>query len=74
MIVDVNYEQINKLLETSGINLKFVLENVCDKPKLQSTETVIISTYSGQPDEGQNEQQQLQQEITFPTMQKQSVA
>ena len=48
------------LLETSGINLKFVLENVCDKPKLQSTKTAVISTYGGQPDGGQNEQQQLQ--------------
>ena len=37
---------MNKLpLETSGIKLKFVLENVSDKPKLQTTKTVVSSLY-----------------------------
>ena len=40
----------NKLLETSGIKLKFVLENVYDRPKLQTTKTDVSYPYDGQPD------------------------
>ena len=39
----------NKLLEASEIKLKLVLENACDKPKLQMTKTVVNSPYGGQP-------------------------
>ena len=39
---------MNKLLHTSGIKLKFVLENVNDKSKLQRTKTVVSF-----PDDGE---------------------
>ena len=42
--------------------MKFVLENVYDKPKLQTTETVVSSPCTGQPDEWSDEQQQQQPE------------
>ena len=41
----VNVNGINKLFETSGIKLKFVLENINDKPELQTTKTVVSSPY-----------------------------
>ena len=51
-------------LDTSKIKLKFVLEIANDKAKLQTTKTVVSSPHGGemggQPDEGQNEQQQQQ--------------
>ena len=54
----------NERLETSGIKLNLVLEKVDDKPKLQTTKTVVSSPYGGenggQPDESENEQQQQQ--------------
>ena len=40
--------------------MKFVLMNVYDKPKLETTKAVVSSLNGGQPDEGQNEQQQQQ--------------
>ena len=46
----------DKLLETSGIKLKFGLENVYEKPKRQATKAVVSSPYGGPPNERQGEQ------------------
>ena len=45
------------------IKLNFVLENVYDKPKLQTTKTVVSSPMAARwrlPEEDENEQQQQQ--------------
>ena len=52
----------NEFLETSRIKLKFVSENVYDKQKARndksSRQLSLWQQDGGQPDEGQNEQQQ----------------
>ena len=45
----------NNLLETSGIKLKFVFENVYDKPRQETIETVVSFPSGGQPDEGKKQ-------------------
>ena len=68
----------NKLLEISGIKLKFVLENVYDKPKLQpklqTTKTVINSPYGGKMAASQMRvtmsNNNNSQQITVPTIKK----
>ena len=55
---------MNKLLETSGIKLTFVLSNVYDKPKLNDKNNRQLSLWwkdGGRLDKGQNEQQLQQQ-------------
>ena len=54
----------NNLLETSGIKLKFVFENVYDKPRQETIQTVVSFPSGGQPDEGKN---------AVPTMQRRRV-
>ena len=65
----------NKPLETSGIKLKFVSENVYDnKPKLQTTKTVVCSLCGGETAASQKRikmsNSNNSQQITVPTMQK----
>ena len=64
----------NKLLQTSEIKLKFVLDNVYDRPKLQTTKTVVSSPYGGEMAASQMRikmsNSNNSQRITVPTMQK----
>ena len=68
----------NKLLETARIKLNFVLENVYDKPKLQTTKTVFSSPYGSEIAASEMtikmSNSNNSQRITVPTMQKQRVA
>ena len=64
----------NKLLETSGIKLNFVLDDIYDKPKLQTTKTVVSSPYGSKMVASQTRikmgNSNNSQRVTVPTMQK----
>ena len=66
----------NKLLQTSGIKLELVLENVYDKPKLQTVKTVVSFPYDGEMAASQMRVKMRNinnsQRIAVPTMQKNS--
>ena len=66
----------NRLLDASWIQLKFVLENVYDKPKLQKKKTVFSCHYGGEMATSQLKikmRNSNSQRITVRTIQKQCV-
>ena len=65
---------INKFIETSGIKLTFVLENVYDKPKLETTKAVVsfpcVSEMVASQMTVKMSNNNSSQQIAVPTMQK----